>query len=46
MFIYLIFISFKIIIFFIRNFVTALSIIDENTFATGDEDGVVNGKNK
>jgi WD40 repeat protein len=24
------------------NFVTALSIIDENTFATGDEDGVVN----
>jgi len=24
--------------------VTALSFIDENVFATGDEDGVVNGK--
>jgi len=24
--------------------VTALSFIDENLFATGDEDGVVNGK--
>ncbi|CAH1725211.1 unnamed protein product [Aphis gossypii] len=28
--------------FFYRSFVTALSFIDENVFATGDEDGVVN----
>lgn len=32
------------IISFYRSFVTALSFIDENLFATGDEDGVVNGK--
>jgi len=30
-------------IFFYRSFVTALSFIDENLFATGDEDGVVDG---
>lgn len=30
--------------YFNRSSVTALSFIDENTFATGDENGVVNGK--
>lgn len=29
---------------FIRSFVTSFCSIDENIFATGDEDGVVNGK--
>jgi len=32
--------------FFYRSLVTALSFIDENLFATGGGDGVVNGKKK